>query len=92
MSDINIGDEVVCIYSGDGTGPDCKVGNKFIVLGIDHNRYGKNDSCDRLIFNCHPYRDGIISHPSARIWRFAKVKDIEIFTNEHTVVKDKINV
>jgi hypothetical protein len=81
---INVGDEVVCIFPGDGTGPDCKVGNKFIVLNITNIIYYGKEKGRALVFSCHPYADGNIIHPSAKAWRFAKAKDIDTFTKVHT--------
>jgi hypothetical protein len=86
-----IGDEVICVFPGNDNGPDCKVGNKFIILHFNHSVDCINGNDIGLVFSCHPYR-GINGYVAiaARAWRFAKVKGLNEFTKEHTSEAVKI--
>lgn len=92
---IGIGDEVVCIFPGKGSGLDCKVGNIFIVRNITPTsssaRIYNNYDGNILVFDIHPYQDKIYGVRTIGVqpWRYAKVKDIESFTKVHTSIKIK---
>ena len=85
---IGIGDEVVCIFPGNGTGPDCKVGKRFIVKDI---RPCVAFTGAALVFDIHPYADEYGIHPGARAWRFAKANGLEDASLKKEVVLIKAN-
>lgn len=72
---IKIGDCVTCIFPSKlGHGPDCIVGNTFIVMDItlENNQHGEYTGNNALVFSCHPYIEGNFLFQSASEYRFAK--------------------
>lgn len=86
---IGIGSLVRCVKPGNSYGPDCKVGNIFVVLDLDKDFLGTPQGEMRLIFYCHPYVDikNRWNCVSARASRFVEVaSDNDVFMHEITDV------